>query len=437
MRILIVNPVARPDPRGFSAWSAEIGMYAATIKAAGHEATVLTTSLYKEKELRDAIHATDGKCVIIYTRSRQADQARAIGAFFALQYPEATVFFTGPHASAWPADCLNVAQGVYALRGFAEHLLGKLCDALETRGDFFGLPGLSFPVMNRFYHNPIGEPPELSERPLPDREVTAYFEGIEGLEDSIGAELELSRGEYNTSDRTQAAFDMSAPQTGVIAPYQHRTCAQVVSEANALRESNPELKFIGFRDEHGFADAAWAVELCEAWRDEVGMPFWLVSRPEYLKEAVFEALADAGCFRIFVTMESGADHVRRRVIGRHVSDSHLMYLARACRRFRIAMITVNEMGFPGETEDMIQQTVELNRRMRPDWSLVSVFHPEPGSAIYQRCESKQWLSKSSYGVFYDPDVIVEQPWIRPKKLDTYLRNFNEEVFGPAKVPARR
>jgi len=429
MQVLIVHPCARPDSRGFSAWSPEVGSYASGLRAAGHAVAVLSTPRYDERELREAMQASGARLVFIHTASRQADQARAIGAFLALNFAGKPVFFVGPHASAWPADCLNVATGVYVLRGFCEHLLGRVADAIANKGDFFHMPGLSFPVMSKFYHNPIEPPPEVSTRPVAERVLSGYLALVAPVADSVGAEIETSRGEYNASDRTQACFDPSAPRTGIMMPFQQRTVAQVMAEANGIKAAVPGLKFMGFRDDNCLADPDWVRELGDHWKAQVGIPFWVAARPEFLRESVFESLADAGCFRIHMMVESGADHVRRRVLGRRCADTHLMYAARACRRFGMALITINEMGFPGETEDMIHQTIEMNRRIKPDWAMCSEFHPEPGSAVYQRAEAKKWLSPSSYGVFYDPEVVVQQPWIRPRKIAEYLGQFNERVFG--------
>lgn len=429
MQVLIIQPIARPDGRGFSAWSPEVGSYAASLQAAGHSASVLSTPRYDETELREAMRVSGARLVVIHTISRQADQARAIGAFLAINFPDRVVFFVGPHPSAWPADCLNVAKGVYALRGYCEHLLGRLADAVASKGDFFSLPGLSFPVMNKFYHNPIEPPPEISTRPVSERVLSGYRTLVSPVAEAVGAEIETSRGEYNASDRTQACFDPSAPRTGIMMPFQQRTVAQVIAEARGIRAAMPGLAFIGFRDDNCLADPDWVRELGDAWPKQVGLPLWVAARPEFLRESVFESLADAGCFRIHMMVESGSDHVRRRVLGRRCADTHLMYAARACRRFGMALITVNEIGFPGETEDMVQQTIEMNRRMKPDWAMCGVFHPEPGSAVYQRAEAKKWLTPSSYGVFYDPEVLIQQPWIRPKILAGYLSQFNDRVFG--------
>ncbi|MCA8940056.1 MAG: cobalamin-dependent protein, partial [Planctomycetes bacterium] len=200
----MVNPCARPDPRGFSSWSFAVGMNVAPLRAAHHEVTVINPTNYDEKALRDAHSKAQPRFVVIHTESRQADQARAIGAFFAINFPKAPVFFTGPHPSAWPADCMNVAQGVFAIRGYADHILPQLCETIDKDGQFFNLPGLSFPVMNRFYHNPVERGPELAERPRPDREACHYGELLQGFEASVGAEIVTSRGDYHISDRSQA-----------------------------------------------------------------------------------------------------------------------------------------------------------------------------------------------------------------------------------------
>lgn len=436
MNVLIVNPIARPDPRGYSCWNNDVAQYAATLLAAGHAVQVYTTRGYDEKELVNTAQVFTPKLILIHTMSRQSDQARAIGAFFARSLKNVVVMFCGPHAGAWPADCMNVAHKVFVMRGPADHLLAPLAQAIATTGDFFSLPGLSFPVLNRFYHNHIDPPPALESAPMPDRQLTQYAQAIAPLADSLGAEIETSRGDYHVCDRTQACFDTTEPKTGVLPQFQRRTVSHVIDEARQLAAMLPGLGFLGLRDEACMADPDWTAELCAAWPRHVGLPFWIAARPEFLGEGIFEALAAAGCFRVHLSVESGSDHVRRRVIGRQVADSRLLYVARACRRYRMALITVNEIGFPGETEDMILETIDLNRRIRPDWALCSVFHPEPGTALFQRAEAKGWLTPSAYGVFYDPETRIEQPWIRTRKIDAYLRTFTQRVFSDMNAPVR-
>ena len=102
----------------------------------------------------------------------------------------------------------------------------------------------------------------------------------------------------------------------------------------------------------------------------------------------------------------------------------------------MTLITLNELGWPGETEDMLRKTIELNRRIHPSWAMCSLYHPEPGTAIYQRAEGKKWLTPSSYGVFYDPDVRIDQPWIKQSKLEDYLKNFNKHIYGEVNLLRR-
>jgi threonylcarbamoyladenosine tRNA methylthiotransferase CDKAL1 len=101
-----------------------------------------------------------------------------------------------------------------------------------------------------------------------------------------------------------------------------------------------------------------------------------------IREDVFAAFGDAKVFKfLHLPVQSGADEILRRMNrGYAVAD-----FLRLVERFKAAfpqstLATDVIVGFPGETKDAFDQTVELVETVRPDIVNVSKFFARPGTA---------------------------------------------------------
>jgi radical SAM superfamily enzyme YgiQ (UPF0313 family) len=87
------------------------------------------------------------------------------------------------------------------------------------------------------------------------------------------------------------------------------------------------------------------------------------------------------------------------------------------------------LGLPHETEETLKQTIDMNRRIRPDRVHVTLFQPYPGTALFRFCEENGLLEPGSVGDYYAESTIVKNPLLPKPILYRYLRDFVSLVYA--------
>ncbi len=122
--------------------------------------------------------------------------------------------------------------------------------------------------------------------------------------------------------------------------------------------------------------------------------------PKDLRDDVLEAMAEtpAVCEQLHLPMQSGSDVVLRAMRRGYTADRYLDRLAAARRAIDdLAVTTDIIVGFPGETDEDFEQTLEVVAEARFDSAFTFIFSPRPGT-----------LAASMDSSFVPEDVIAER-----------------------------
>ena len=127
-----------------------------------------------------------------------------------------------------------------------------------------------------------------------------------------------------------------------------------------------------------------------AFRDElklqeVKIPFECITRADRLTEDVIKILKDCGCFRVWIGAESGSqkiiDAMDRRVTTTQVQDMII-----AAREHGMEAGTFIMLGYPNETEEDIQLTLDHLCRANPNQFTITIAYPIKGTSLYHDVE---------------------------------------------------
>jgi hypothetical protein len=127
-----------------------------------------------------------------------------------------------------------------------------------------------------------------------------------------------------------------------------------------------------------------APELLRRMIDEkIRLPFFVQCDTQIAKQEEFvELLAKAGCFQIFVGVESFS---RKTLIAARKTQNHPeLYgdIIRLCRKYRIISHFSNIIGFPEDTQASIAEHLHILKRLRPDVGSFYILTPIPGTQQY-------------------------------------------------------
>jgi anaerobic magnesium-protoporphyrin IX monomethyl ester cyclase len=184
-------------------------------------------------------------------------------------------------------------------------------------------------------------------------------------------------------------------------PYRCNWCAKpiygdsfAVRSASSVAEEMRRLKY-DFGAEHiWFADdifglrAKWVRELAvEVERLDAAVPFKMQSRVDLMTADNVSALRRTGCAEVWMGAESGS----QKILDAMDKGTRVDQIAKARENLRqegIRACYFLQFGYPEETWQDIQKTVELVRDTRPDDIGVSVSYPLPGTKFFERVQAQ-------------------------------------------------
>jgi radical SAM superfamily enzyme YgiQ (UPF0313 family) len=175
-----------------------------------------------------------------------------------------------------------------------------------------------------------------------------------------------------------------------------------------VADTDPEL--IYFIDDSFLARPKQEIfDFCEMY-EEFKLPFWFNTRPEGCTPDVMDRLNEVGCYRISFGIECGNEEFRRKVLKRQVTNEKLIesfnLLTSSGHTFSLNLI----VGFPGETRDLIMDTVDLVRKLHGYDSLTfSIFTPYHGTELREVAVNNKWLDASTITKHTTSSSLLNMP----------------------------
>lgn len=331
--------------------------------------------------------------------------------------PDVFLLVGGPHATLNPEGCLDSAFDAVCV-GEGEYPTLELVQQIEEGRYPSGIPNLYIRNGDGIERNPP-RPfiADLDSLPFPDREMWTPWVAKPGSRPSVL----VGRGcPFQCTYCCNHALGKVAEGRYV----RVRSPRNIVDELREIKKRNPylgevylEVETLGFKRD-------WALELCEQLKNlntELEVPIVFGSNlrvtPGAEYDELFAAFSESNFGFINIGLESGSERIRKDVLKRHYSNRDIIEAVRTAKQHGLKVGMYNLIGLPGETRRDFRETVRVNRVCQPDWFLLSVFFPYPGTALYDACREMGLLER-------DPDPYLER---RRPVLD--LPGFSKRQVG--------
>jgi len=118
-------------------------------------------------------------------------------------------------------------------------------------------------------------------------------------------------------------------------------------------------------------------------------------RADTLNFELLQKIKKSGCIKLKIAIESGNQEVLDKVIKKNTSLAYMMEIAKYCHQLKIRSSAFYIIGFPGETLDNMQETIDVALRLFKDYDLVPSLHvalPLYGTDLYKLCQEKGYFS---------------------------------------------
>lgn len=173
--------------------------------------------------------------------------------------------------------------------------------------------------------------------------------------------------------------------------YRRRSPKNVVDEIEWLQK-NYDFDLIWFVDDVFTVSHKWLGEFRQTLKNRgVQVRFECITRADRLNEAVLAILKDAGCFRVWIGAESGSQRIID-AMDRRVEVGQVRHMIQSARRVGIEAGTFIMLGYPGETEADIRQTLQHLKASNPDLFTITVAYPIKGTGLYEEVQASSFSS---------------------------------------------
>lgn len=151
---------------------------------------------------------------------------------------------------------------------------------------------------------------------------------------------------------------------------------------------------------------------------------------------IFELCVRSGLRRVMVGVESGSQEMLDWM-KKDITIEQVIETAELCRTHGVAAIFPFIVGFPGESDGSVQESLDLIKRLRamsPSFETPLFYYkPYPGSDITQEVVRLGYELPSSLEEWADFDFVESAgPWVSPKKrkLIERFKFYNRFAGGP-------
>ena len=183
-------------------------------------------------------------------------------------------------------------------------------------------------------------------------------------------------------------------------------------------------EFIYFVDDSFLARPEKEIyEFCDMY-EEFNLPFWFNTRPENCKKEILQRLKEVGAYRMSFGIECGNEEFRLAVLKRKNRNQDTIKTFEVISQSGISFSINLIIGFPGETRELVMDTVELTRLIRGyDTLTVSIFTPYHGTKLREVAVKNGWLEKNTITTHTTSESILQmpQPYLSKDDINQLMR----------------
>ncbi len=414
-----------------------IATLAAIVRNKGHEPKIIdceALQLTPSKSARMILDANPDY-VAFSSTTLGIFAAAKVASLIKDERPELPIFAGGPHVTAVPEKTLDLFPGFDFLAiGEGDNTIVDVLDALEKGNSLENVQGLA--IRKDGYVTRTG--PALAPRDL-DLLPFPAFDLFENLTEIYHAPVfSMYRSPTLSAILTRGCpAECSFCDRGVFGKLNRGNSADYIISMWKHFQEEYGIKDIMIYDDTFTAFRKLLKEMCiKLAAEDLDIHWTCNGRVDYMNHEVIGLMAKAKCSAIAYGIESGSqrllDYMRKHITIQQVKDV-VKWTKDEGIRARGFFI----FGYPTETADDIQKTIDLMLEAEFDDVHISLFTPYPNTEAYYQAQASgllidDWSKMSQWNPVYKPDgfadgdlerylkTAVRKFYMRPKIIYSYL-----------------
>jgi radical SAM PhpK family P-methyltransferase len=280
--------------------------------------------------------------------------------------------YQGDESAAALAD---IGADIYVVEGQGELTLWRIVEALKNGGDLSGVPNI--------IHFEDGKMRRTGTVPENNSLDENYINWLDFPEEDLGVTLQ-------TRTARSCAFKCS------FCNYPTRAGALSLTSVELIEKELDSMMELGNVQNVVFIDDTFNVpfprfkDICRMMiRKKYPFNWFSYFRCSNSDEEAIELMAESGCKGVFLGIESGSPTILKNMNKAATIEKYAQGIE-WLRRYGILTFGSFIIGFPGETEETVQETIDFLKETKPDYFRAQLWYCEHGTPIE--------LQRDKYGI---------------------------------------
>ncbi|MCW4000121.1 MAG: radical SAM protein [Candidatus Bathyarchaeota archaeon] len=332
--------------------------------------------------------------------------------------PDAQVIMGGPHATFADSEVLAAEKAVDVIvRGEGEETIVELAKQRKL-GD---VKGISF--------RKNGEIIRTAQRP--------YIQNLDALPRPAYHLLPMKK--YNITGRNllpiissrgcpfQCPFCVASQMFGQ--QFRARSPKNVLDELEWLRDEYGA-EGITFQDDTLTFDKKRTLDICNGMIErKIGLHWGCGTRADVVTKEVMAKMKQAHCDETMFGVEAGCQRMRD-VLKKRVSTEQIENAIKWTKEVGIFVTVSVILGYPGETAETLQESLDFVRKVEPDEVWLCHATPYPGTCLREIVKQNGWQMSDKWELYNTMNPIFEDPNLPASKIADMRRDFYNKFYSP-------
>lgn len=305
--------------------------------------------------------------------------------------PDSLTVIGGPHATFMPEETLKSCPSLDAVVvGEGEEIMVELAEYGDRNSaKLEDIKGIVYQDLKN--RNIKSNPPrplikDLDSIPFPARHLVPF--NSYGTTKDQTSDMITSRGCVFSCGYCSSSLIMGKK-------FRTRSPGNVADEIEELME-NYQIKNIAFMDDTFMLNKRRADAIADEIKSRrLDIGFVASSRVDMVDKNLLEKLKSAGLSTLYYGVESGSqrilDLMKKGITLKQAEDA-----VRAAKGVGVEVLTSFILGFPGETREEIDETINFSIKLNADYSQFSILTPFPGTPIYHELKEKNLIETENW-----------------------------------------
>lgn len=333
--------------------------------------------------------------------------------------------FGGVYAMFNYLDLIKEKEVDYICIGEGDDTFCEVCHSINFSYSAKDINNLCFKESGNIIVTPLKRPVDINSLPFEDYSVFEKHRIYRPMQGKLVASIPLlfDRGcPYSCSFCNAPSISKLYKDQGY-KYYRQKTIDRIEKEIQYQLDKNPDISYFYFNSETFLSRNVDFLKKFVKMYKKYNLPFWCQTRIETITDEKIKLLSEINCDRISIGLEHGNEGFRNKVLNKKFSNDQVIKSFKILNKYNLKISVNNILGFPGETRDLIFDTIELNRKLEYDSVNGFVFQPYRGTSLRDLCIEKRYLKDLSKVDNLIGDSILDLPTISQEELKGLLKTF--------------